>query len=139
MQYVSNGAIDAASSSEPMGLWRVCQSKPRRGMPRPPSFITTFGHAATAAMPRRHVASTSVSVGWADPHQATNMVRDNSQVRDSPGAVRQLGELGEVWRILETQTPARQHPRAKPESGRWPVDPPNPRFSTSGWGSQLAE
>src|SRR5205823_332462 len=55
MQYVSKGAIASASSSEPMGLLRVCQSKPRRGMPRPPSFITTFGHAATAAMPRRRL------------------------------------------------------------------------------------
>ena len=33
------GAIDAASSSEPMGLLRVCQSKPVRGIPRPPSFM----------------------------------------------------------------------------------------------------
>jgi hypothetical protein len=30
-------------------------------MPGPPSFMRTFGHVTTAAMPRRHVASTSSS------------------------------------------------------------------------------
>ena len=38
MQYVIKGAIDVANSSEPMGVCRVCQSNPRRGMPMPPSF-----------------------------------------------------------------------------------------------------
>ena len=61
MQYVMKGAIDVANSSEPMGLVRVCQSNPRRGMPMPPSLRWTLGHAATAAMPRRQVASTSSS------------------------------------------------------------------------------
>src|SRR3954470_3054346 len=59
MHHVRNGAIEAASSSEPIGFSRVCQSKPQRTMPRPPSLITTLGHAATAAMPLRHVSITS--------------------------------------------------------------------------------
>src|SRR6266511_841068 len=61
MQYVMKGAIDAASSSEPMGVLRACQSKPVRGMPMPPSLILMLGHSATAAMPLRQVASTSLS------------------------------------------------------------------------------
>jgi hypothetical protein len=59
MQYVIQGAIASASSSEPIGFCRVCQSKPVRGMPMPPSFMTTLGHSAAAAMPRRQVAITS--------------------------------------------------------------------------------
>ena len=61
MQYVMKGAIDVANSSEPMGVVRSCQSKPRRGMPMPPSLRWTLGHTATAAMPHRQVASTSSS------------------------------------------------------------------------------
>src|SRR5262245_28659063 len=61
MQYVMKGAIDVANSSEPMGVVRGCQSKPRRGMPMPPSLRWMLGQAATAAMPLRQVASTSSS------------------------------------------------------------------------------
>jgi hypothetical protein len=38
MQYVMSGDIDAASSSDPIGVGRACQSKPVRGMPMPPSL-----------------------------------------------------------------------------------------------------
>ena len=34
----SIGAIAVANSSEPIGFVRSCQSKPRRGMPMPPSL-----------------------------------------------------------------------------------------------------
>src|SRR5207244_12150254 len=61
MQYVIKGAIDVANSSEAIGVVRSCQSKPRRGMPMPPSLRWTLGHTATAAMPHRQVASTSSS------------------------------------------------------------------------------
>ena len=43
------------------GFARVNQSKPKRFCPTPPSLSTTLGHAATAAMPRRQSASTSLS------------------------------------------------------------------------------
>jgi hypothetical protein len=43
------------------------------------------------------------------------MVRDNGQVGDGLGEGRQLGELGEVQRILETQPPTCQYPRAGPK------------------------
>ena len=56
------GAAVWAISAEPTGVGRVCQSKPMRGIPMPPSFITMLGQAATALMPWRHWAITESSL-----------------------------------------------------------------------------
>src|SRR5215212_12031403 len=55
---VMTDAISLASSSEPIGLSRVYQSKPMRGMPMPPSFRKTLGQAATSARPFFQAGST---------------------------------------------------------------------------------
>ena len=83
----------------------------------PPSFMWTLGHAATAAMPLRQVAShLVVPVGVrADPHQASNMVQDNGQLRYGLAEICQLGQLREVKKNIQGQSHSCQHPRAGPE------------------------
>ena len=59
MQWLTMGAMFEASSSEPMGLSRRCQSNPTLGIPMPPIFMYMLGCAAAAAMPLVQVALTS--------------------------------------------------------------------------------
>ena len=62
MQYVIKGAIDAASSSEPMGLLPGMPVETGARHADATEFDRRrWGTAATAAMPRRQVASTSSS------------------------------------------------------------------------------
>ena len=115
IQYCIKGDNAAASSSEPMGVARACQSKPKRCCPTPPSFMRTLGQAATAAMPRREACGQHlvVPVGVrADPHQAPDMVHDDGELGHRPGKRGQLCQLGVVQRRLQAQSHARQHPGA---------------------------
>ena len=97
MQYVIKGPWTPPAPPSRWACCRVCQSKPVRGMPMPPSLIVTFGarrHRRDAAPPGGQHLVVLVGIG-ADPQQAANMVQDDGQVGDRPWQNPQaLGAVG---------------------------------------------
>ena len=138
-----NAAIDVASSSEPMGVFRVCQSNPVRGMPIPPSLTYTLGHAATAAIPRRQITSTSSSRSAYGPTRSNPpmwfrmMVRSGTALANAASS----GSCGKKSHASK-DSPIRASTRAPARKSSLPSCPSflcAAVFSISGCGSQVTE
>src|SRR4029453_7407371 len=75
--------------------------------------IRTGRHGRNAPAPCGQYFGVTVG-GRAHPHQATDMIQDDSKIGHRPGKRYQLSQLGMVQRILQAQPPARQYPGACP-------------------------
>src|SRR6516165_8381561 len=131
-----NGAIDAASSSEPIGLLPGMPIKSEPGHADAAELEVDVGtrrHGGDAASPGGEHLVVAAAVR-ADPRQTAEMVQDDRQVGHGLGKSRRARAVAERPRRCRVTAPSAPTPGRPPDSRPWPAPPPFPgwRFQDAG-------